>query len=435
MKSRIVLTLLCIALLSLKAFALDSAERAALWTKTWVAVRDHFVGFETTTRRTMDRRQWARDFDPILRGLLNAPTDVEFWRILRMKLAELGDGQTTIEFPDDLPQEYDTVPIRILVAEEKVLVCELSGSPEVRSSGVQIGDELIAVDEIPVWEWIETECFPHVSASALPAKRAQAAQRVFTGKAGTKASFRFRRPNGDEYEVIFVRDSGLRNTYYHELFARSGLDSRLMGGGILYLDFHHALTAAAAEDAVRLLDENSEASAVILDLRDVSGGELPRELLARLALFPLPLGPYCEIVQPSQRDTTHNGVWYLRHKEDVPEEMLAPRPPVFRGKVMVLVNALTSGVAEQFLQPLVWAKRAVLIGEPTAGAGGITHRIEFGKGACAVITVREPYWENGYGNGKGFPVDVVSVPTAAGLAEGRDEVLEAAFANLRTTSK
>ncbi|MDD5089189.1 MAG: S41 family peptidase, partial [bacterium] len=252
-------------------------------------------------------------------------------------------------------------------------------------------------------------------------------ERIFSGQTGTPVALRFRRPNGVDYSVTLTRDSGERNGFFRELFDDGQLASCVIEDEYLYVNFGRTLSVHSAEQAGRLLNENPRATALILDLRETSDGVLPRALIARLAFFPLPLGPYRETIWESVLDASANRIVFEPRERILGDDMVPPCNPVFRGRVIALVSAATSGVAEQFLQPLVFSQRVTLVGEPTAGAGGLSQVLDFGDGASVEITVREPNWESDYGNHCGFPADILVFPTALGLANDRDEALQAAI--------
>ncbi|MDD5088896.1 MAG: hypothetical protein PHI18_08890, partial [bacterium] len=75
MKSRVIFVLAILCLLSAEAFGADCSRRAAIWTQTWTTVRGHFVFSNDSARH-----EWETKFDSDREELMNAPTDVEFWR-------------------------------------------------------------------------------------------------------------------------------------------------------------------------------------------------------------------------------------------------------------------------------------------------------------------------------------------------------------------
>ena len=412
------------------AFALTGVERAVIWTQTHAAIHNHFTGFDD-----QELAAWDANFEPNLLQLVAASDNLEFWRGLRQIVAALGDGRTHIQLPNDLPRALDAVPIRMIFANGKVLVKKLSSSPEVQSSEIKVGDELISVDSVPVMEYIERECIPHVSGSSPSQRMAEAVWRVLNGATNSPARLVFRRSESDEYSVTLRRSSGPDNKFLRELWKNEEHSVRKLPGHVLYVDVGQRLTANTEQVVTEQLNTDSRIEHLILDLRGTKHGLLPRRLLAKFALFPLPFGAYRELewrTSGSSLDPT--AVILDRGVHDVPSQMIEPSDQVFRGTIVALVSAETAGPAEQLLEPLVFADRVVLIGDTTSGAGGDIMEIAFGRGAKLSVTAREPRWESGFGNGRGFPPRIYVEPTAKGLSAGKDEVLERAIEYLKESA-
>ena len=422
MKTQLVSFLLILAS-CLPALALTPAERATIWTRTHDAIRTHFTGFDTE-----ERAAWDADFAPMLDRLTELNDETEFWRALRVKIASLGDGRTSIQLPNGLPRTYDTVPIRFVVADGRVLVKQLSSSPDVQQSGIKPGDELLTVDGKPVIEHLRSEVLQHVSASGESQRLAEAAWRVLLGDARQSAQLTLRKPDGREYSVTLRRDCGPDGTLLREFTMPSENMVRHFPGSVIYVEVGQRLMANTEEVILQQLDSNPKSEWLILDLRETKLGQLPRRVLQKLALFPLPAGAYREVAWHSISTPMDPAtVTFEPEWRDVPAHMIESHAEPYRGKVVALVSAETAGPAEQFLEPLLFADRIVLIGDTTAGAGGEVFEFAFGRGAKLSVTVRQPTWESGYGNGLGFPPRIYVEPTAKGLASGKDEVLDRAI--------
>jgi carboxyl-terminal processing protease len=418
------LLILLIALsATVQAASLTPAQRAMIWTEAWSAINDHFVGFDR-----IPQVKWQDSLQSVLNELLVPTSEVDFWRLLRTKITALNDGQTELILPVVLPREYDTVPIRMMITDKKVLVKRLSSSPAVQKSGIKVGDELLSLNGIPVFEVLETECIPHVSGSTLHGRLAQAVYRVLTGKADTDVKLAMQRPNGEKYEVTLKRVSNDTGNYYSELNEATGMMYNMVTKNILYYRIDSFKQWEIEKDLLGILAANPQTKDLILDLRANHTGLVPQELIARFAFFPLPMGACKEVVWKSEPSPKEGGTNELvRDMRSVDARMIQPADSVFKGRIVVLVSAETAGAAEQFLEPLVFASRVTLIGDTTAGAGGTAVDIVFPTGGILSLTSQQPVWEKGYGNGKGFPPDLRVIPTATGLASGKDEVLNAAI--------
>ncbi|MFZ5434357.1 MAG: S41 family peptidase, partial [Calditrichota bacterium] len=368
---------------------LTQPERGAIWTTVWMEVRDHFAGFDSS-----EFTQWKGSFNEVLTELAQPPNDVEFWRSLRRQVATLNDGQTRIVIPDSLPIIYDTVPIRCMMIGEQVIVDRISSSPEVRKSGIEIGDELLGIDGTPALRKIVEDCVPDVSGSNREARSAQAVWRVLTDRAGTVAVLRLRKPSGKEYTAELTRWSGPDSKYYRELFAEDENRFDIFDDRWLYVSIGSQLTKQVQYSIMDHLKENPKISGLILDLRETRSGMVLADVIAKLVPFTVPMGPYrmrCDTVALTWESTEQTWI----EADDEP----------WMGKIVALISPLTGGPAEQLLHPLVFANRVTLIGRATAGAGGQTKEVPLLSGGILSVTVGVPQWEEGVGLGLGFTPD------------------------------
>jgi C-terminal processing protease CtpA/Prc len=421
---------ICVAFFVLSfssAWALSDAERAVAWTRCWDAVRYYFPGFDD-----QQAAAWDASFDSNWAELKATGSDTEFWRKLRMIIATLGDGRTALQLPNGLPRTYDTVPIRFVLAGDKILVKQLGESPEVQSSSIRVGDELITVEHRPVIAYMREECLPHVSGSMEKARLAEAAWRLLHGPADSPVHLVLRHPAGQEFSLSLKRNSGPDAKLFRDLTKKKGPMAKKLRGSVIYVDVGQRFTAESEQTIVDQLKENPRAEGVILDLRETKYGYVPMRVLEKLALFPLPMGEYRETdwtTVPKPFDLTL--LQEQRQMRDLKSQMIEPTEEPFRGKVVILVSGETEGPAEQFIEPLIFADRVALVGDTTAGAGGQALEIALEGGAKLTVTARQPKWENGCGQGRGFPPKIYAVLSAKGLATGKDDVLDRALAFIR----
>jgi carboxyl-terminal processing protease len=95
---------------------------------------------------------------------------------------------------------------------------------------------------------------------------------------------------------------------------------------------------------------------------------------------------------------------------------------------VILTAPNTLSTAEDFLVPLDYAGRALLVGEPTAGSTGDPVNVRLPGGAILrVRSKRDTYPDGRELVGRGIEPDIVVHPTVAGIRANRDEVLEKAI--------
>lgn len=110
-------------------------------------------------------------------------------------------------------------------------------------------------------------------------------------------------------------------------------------------------------------------------------------------------------------------------------------PDPFTGKLVVLVNANTSGAAEMFARLVQIEKRGIVIGDRTAGIGGgivdAYRHDNTGLPYGVIVPIAQfNMSDNENLDHRGVTPDELLVPTAADLAAGRDPVLAHAAAEM-----
>jgi hypothetical protein len=170
-------------------------------------------------------------------------------------------------------------------------------------------------------------------------------------------------------------------------------------------------TSVCRSTATAAMAALNHATAIIIDLRDNSGGFPGMVTLIAGYLFDHPQYMYSPKGAPTEEFWTHS---------PIPENTLADKP------VYILTSASTWSGAEQFSYDLKMLKRATLVGETTRGGAhaGVFHRIDdhFGMGIPeqkAINPFGKTDWE-----GVGVEPDVKvsaaeALETAVKLAEAR----------------
>jgi carboxyl-terminal processing protease len=166
----------------------------------------------------------------------------------------------------------------------------------------------------------------------------------------------------------------------------------------------------------KAVDRAREHETLILDLRGNPGGAIDN--LEKLA------GYFIE-------KPLHVGTLQMRwDKEEIKAK---PKGDRYRGKMFILVDSETGSAAEVFARLMQIDKRAVIVGDRTAGA--VMASIYFPH-AAASITVSDFVLYNGERLEKTCVLpDAHVIPTAAQIASGEDPALAHAFglAGLRVT--
>jgi hypothetical protein len=105
-----------------------------------------------------------------------------------------------------------------------------------------------------------------------------------------------------------------------------------------------------------------------------------------------------------------------------------PADGQYKGKVIVIVNAVTQSQAEYTTMALQSSPNVTVIGSTTAGADGDVSYIILPGGISTMISGLGVFYPDGTPTQrKGVKIDIVVKPTIAGIKAGRDELLEKAM--------
>lgn len=115
-----------------------------------------------------------------------------------------------------------------------------------------------------------------------------------------------------------------------------------------------------------------------------------------------------------------------------PAQTLRPMAPHYKGKVMLLVDEVSQSQAEYTTMAFRTAPRAKVIGSTTAAADGNVSTIPLPGGLRSMISGIGVFYPDKRPTQRvGIIPDIVVLPTVQGIQAGRDEVLEAAVAEIR----
>ncbi|HYC92917.1 MAG TPA: hypothetical protein VEO54_27175 [Thermoanaerobaculia bacterium] len=311
-------------------------------------------------------------------ALEHATTRRDYELALAEVLAKVPDAHALVNAPSVLALHGAAAPPFELMPVEGKPVVTASASEQVKP-----GDELLRIDGRDVAER-RTELARYASSFA-------AVRDLAKGTAGTTSAFTFRRPDGSQYEVSLARTA--------HAVANPAKAWRILDGNVAYVD------VAAVQDVEALLADVAATQTMILDLRsERASAEIAKRLnttgnsVASLTRVPVLLG---------------GAIQY----EDV-ADMLSPQA-TYAGEIFALVDERTPSGAALVLTG------ARLVGTAGASAQGDLSDLVVPGNISIRFTgsaIRRVDGESA------IQPDYVVRPTIRGLAQGRDEVLEAALA-------
>jgi len=202
------------------------------------------------------------------------------------------------------------------------------------------------------------------------------------------------------------------------------------------------------DKALVYLGQFRNARTLIIDVRNNSGGLSPARLVRALMDRPyrgwkesaaMRIGAF-EFRQPGSQNAEPSGMPdYLKGYADALGILensqlswgggfVAPGQPVFRGRLIILVDGGCVSACEDFVEPFKDNGRATVVGETTEGSSGVPYYYDFRNGMSLRIAVKRDYFPDGSEfEGVGIKPDVEARPSIEALKAGQDVVLEKAL--------
>lgn len=306
------------------------------------------------------------------------------------------------------PEGTCILPIGLRFVENQAVIAGVLDE----SAGLARGDTVAGIDGASVSGLVE-QLRPWYSASNEPAQLRDIAFNLTRGACGP-AKLRVRH-GGEEktLDVNRVPIGGIRARWIdagqsHEL---AGPAFRMLSGNISYLK----ISSLKAVDVREYLLAAQSTKGLIVDLRGVPSEAIWEELFRsmRPTVF----------ARIAVGDLSNPGAFEWQEKAP-PPGVQAPRYPL---KTVILVDELTQSNVEYAAMAFRSVPGVLLVGSTTAGADGNVSEIVLPGNIRVRFTGTGIFYPDGRPTQRiGIAPDVRVTPTVAGIAAGRDEVLEAA---------
>lgn len=405
---------------------LSEDEKIAGLSKFWSEVKYNFVNFDL-----IPGLNWDATYMEFLPKIKQTKSTLEYYRLLQEMCARLKDGHTNVRFPKELSAAIFSRPlIRTRLVEDKVLIIRVFDE-SLRQKGIEVGEEIVEIDGLPVREYAAKFVAPFQSASTQQDLDARTYEySLLNGAAGSDVKLTLRNADGRTFQSILprpdpdeVKKLNLPQTPPFEL--------KMLPGNIAYVTLNTFNITKTADDFAAAFDEIAKSNALILDVRNNGGGNstVGYSILSYLTdkFFKGSkwyTRDYRPVFRPQGRAQENYG-------KDAGE--IAPDgKKVYTKPVIVLISPRTYSAAEDFTVAYVNMKRGRLIGEATGGSTGQPMFFSLpGGGSAQVCTKRDKFPDGTDFIGKGIQPDKVVRPTIADVRAGRDTTLEAALNELK----
>lgn len=362
-----------------------------------------------------------------------AAQDIDsYYKVLMEFVALLNDGHTGVNPPYGLFKPgFDSPPIEIQVVEEKFIITMTGDSDEMKQQKVYPGLEILEVgDAVPVKIYFQENVLRFSRRGTKQADEAINMWSIFSGLKDSKINLRVKDIDGEIRDVTLTRnstnDSGeqFQCRMFQWYMAGSSLESKMLPDNILYVKIANFGNEQLVEDFHKIIDEIDLTSikGMMIDIRHNPGGE--SSFAERITSF--------LIEQPIESVVWHIPYYSAADRawgNEIPSrEMKYMIKPVegkkYPGPLVILTGGGTFSAAEDFVVPLQYSKRALLVGETTSGSTGNPLRVQLpGGGNFRVVTVRMAYPDGLEYVGIGVKPDIEVHPTIMDVYKSYDRVL------------
>lgn len=202
----------------------------------------------------------------------------------------------------------------------------------------------------------------------------------------------------------------------------------LVQGTIAYIKvptFHGIETQA---QAIQYLREFHSSKAIILDVRGNPGTGQPTPLQLALMTKPYHTWTISGSIKGGVLLRNYDAAYPERSEITTTDASVNPQEPVYSGRLLFLVDRGCTCACEDFVMPFKVAKRAILVGETTAGTFSFTNFNAFDNGMILnVASIRHTFPDGSQFEGVGISPDVEIHLAPVDLKQGRDVVLSKAL--------
>ncbi|MEL7496111.1 MAG: S41 family peptidase [Planctomycetota bacterium] len=401
---------------------LSDAEKAAGLSKLWAEVKFNFVNFDQVP--TLD---WDAEFVAFMPKVLKTQSTLEYYRLLEQFVAKLNDAHTNVYLPPNLSSKFNARPaLKTELIEDQVIVTKVLDQA-VKALGIEVGQELIAINDQPVHRYADQFVKPFVAAST-PQDRATRVygDALLRGPVTDSVSLELKRIDGQTFNVTVARTLGV--SQIARFFSRpAAFELKMLQGNIAYVKLNSFSSSAALKQFQSSFSKIEKADALILDLRSNGGGNsgVGWNILGHLTDEPFATTRW-HMYQ--YRPTLRAWGRHPQVKQESAAGMFSVnREHHYDKPVAMLIGPRTFSAAEDMVVAFDILDRGPIIGQPSGGSTGQPLMFDLpGGGRARVCTKHDRYADGTKFVGVGVQPDRLVKPTVEDFRSGIDRTLETA---------
>lgn len=355
-------------------------------------------------------RKWNDVLYTFLPRMAEAKDSLAYNTAVLQLITSVDDSHASSYNPVVARQYEQYLPVRTYLIKDQLIVMDYYNDSLAALAGLQKGDVIEKIDGRPVKELIAGKKTLMPASNHPTTLRNLSEQNIIAGGKSPRATLTVSR-NGRSFTREVQRYTFKTFRYKYK---RDSIYWKILPGNIGYVNM--GLLERTQVDSMMQALKNTHS--IVFDIRNY-----PRQTLWPIAdyLFEKPVlmayFTFPNLDYPGAFSWGRNGN-YLR-----------PQKKSFRytGKIVILVNELSQSQAEFATMGLQSVPGSYTIGSQTAGADGNSAMLYLPGGYGTYMTGLGVFYPDKTPTQRiGVKVDKTVVPTPAGIAAGKDEVLEAA---------
>lgn len=372
----------------------DRAARLADVILSW-NVAQHFYPYWDVVGTS-----WSRELPLALQRAAVDRDRHEFNKTLRRMVAQMHDGHGAVLYEYRDPRN---LPVSWEIRDERLILNAVDST----ITGVRPGDEVLALNDRPIAEWID-EAMALEGSATLQHQRTKMSRALHTLPTSDTVAVDLRAPSGHLTRVRLARK--------WEPLPSPPTPGRVaeLRPGVVYVD----LSRVSEADIERLLPRFQAARGIVFDARPISPLLFPviKHLIDSAVTCP-------QLRVPIVQRPDWEGVRF-----DSPTWKLDPGAPRLRARVAFLIGGSAISSSETALSMIEQYRLAELVGEPTGGTNGNVIKQMLPGGYCVWFTGMQVLKQDGSRHHGVGILPTVPVPrTANDVTAGRDAQLERAL--------
>lgn len=371
----------------------------------------------------------GRDWDSVLYEyiprMLNANDTLLYFHEMVSMITEIKDSHGGFYHvnpgaaPPVFNRAYGYRPsIKAAFVGNKLAVIDIGNDSLPELKEISLWDEITHIDNKPINEIIEANRH-FVCSSNDDAFLRDLRNFILLGKENSSLQLRLT-SGGKQKEVTLPRIKGKWLSDDRLYFNHADGGFKLLPGNIGYVN----VGVLKPEQVDSVMDVFINAKAIIFDIRNYPKVDM-NKIAARLtqhekkaAILEVPFVTYNNIKGGNNVAIKQSSRFVIPDNQK----------PVYRGKTVILCNAITQSAAEFSIMFLQAATNATVIGSQTAGADGNVTDVALPGGYKAMFSgLAVLYPDGGQTQRVGIRIDIEVKPTIEGLKAGKDEVFLSAI--------